>query len=75
LPEDSAGSDFYGPYQAYIALKKYPLTRDVYVISREGRNGLGTGFASFLAGDQGQRLVRMCGLLPTTMPVRIINIR
>lgn len=75
LPEDSAGSDFYGPYQAYIALKKYPLTRDVYVISREGRNGLGTGFASFLAGDQGQRLVRMCGLLPATMPVRIINIR
>ncbi|MFM8431185.1 MAG: PstS family phosphate ABC transporter substrate-binding protein [Bacteroidota bacterium] len=74
-PEDSTTTTYYGPYQAYIALKKYPLTRDVYVISREGRNGLGTGFASFFAGDQGQRLVRMCGLLPATMPVRIINIR
>ena len=74
-PEDTMGKEFYSPCQAYIALKKYPLTRDVYVISREGRNGLGTGFASFFAGDPGQRIVRMSGLLPATMPVRIINIR
>ena len=62
------------PYQAYIALKKYPLLRDVMIISREGRNGLGTGFASFVAGDKGQRMIRLMGLLPATMPVRIINI-
>ncbi len=67
-------SAFVQPYQAYIALKSYPLTRDVYVISREGRNGLGTGFAAFAAADQGQRLVRMMGLLPATMPVRIVNL-
>jgi phosphate transport system substrate-binding protein len=65
---------YYKPYQAYIALRKYPLTRDVLILSREGRNGLGTGFASFVAGDQGQRLVRLTGMLPATMPVRIINI-
>ena len=70
-PEDSAGKEFFSPCQAYIALKKYPLIRDVYVISREGRNGLGTGFASFFAGDPGQRIVRMTGLLPATMPVQI----
>lgn len=73
-PEDSAGNDFYGPYQAYIALKKYPLTRKIQVISREGRNGLGTGFASFFAGDSGQRLVRLSGMLPANMPVRIIHL-
>ncbi len=67
-------SGFYKPYQAYIALQKYPLTRDVLILSREGRNGLGTGFASFVAGDQGQRLVRLTGMLPATMPVRIVNI-
>jgi phosphate transport system substrate-binding protein len=61
------------PYQAFIALKTYPLIRDVLVISREGRNGLGTGFASFMAGDKGQRMIRLQGLLPATMPVRIIN--
>lgn len=66
--------DFYQPYQAYVALNQYPLTRDVYVISRESRAGLGTGFASFVAGDQGQRIVRLSGLLPATMPVRIVKL-
>lgn len=65
---------YYKPYQAYIALKQYPLTRDVYMISREGRNGLGTGFASFVAGDQGQRIIRLMGMLPATMPVRLIQV-
>ena len=65
--------DYYKPYQAYIALNQYPLVRDVFVISRESRMGLGTGFASFVAGDQGQRIVRLAGLLPATVPVRIIK--
>jgi len=73
-PEDSVGKEFFGPYQAYIALKQYPLTRKIQVISREGRNGLGTGFASFFAGDPGQRLVRLSGMLPANMPVRIIRL-
>ena len=64
----------YKPYQAYIALKKYPLLRDVYIISREMKSGLGTGFASFVAGDSGQRIVRRAGLLPATMPVRLIKL-
>lgn len=73
---DSSGTqgDYYKPLQAYIALKKYPLIRDVTIINREGRNGLGTGFASFVAGDKGQRLIRLMGLLPATMPVRIIRV-
>ncbi len=73
---DTIGSDreYYKPLQAYIALKKYPLIRSVYIISREGRNGLGTGFASFVAGDKGQRMIRMMGLLPSNMPIRIIKI-
>jgi phosphate transport system substrate-binding protein len=65
---------FFKPYQAYISLNQYPLIRNVYIISREGRNGLGTGFAAFVAGDQGQRIVRLMGMLPATMPVRLIHI-
>ena len=74
-PADTSkfANEYFKPYQAYIALKQYPLIRDVYVISREGRNGLGTGFAAFIAGDQGQRIVRLMGMLPATMPVRIIQ--
>ena len=75
MPDTSKTThEFYKPYQAYIALKKYPLLRSVMIISREGRNGLGTGFASFVAGDKGQRLIRLMGLLPATMPIRIIQV-
>lgn len=74
LPDTSSLQiEFNRPYQAYIALKKYPLIRDVYVINNEGRTGLGTGLASFIAGDKGQRMIRLMGLLPATMPVRIIK--
>jgi phosphate transport system substrate-binding protein len=71
---NNSAIEFNKPYQAYIALKKYPLLRNVNIISREGRNGLGTGFASFMAGDKGQRMIRLMGLLPATMPVRIIQV-
>lgn len=64
----------YQPYQAFIADKSYPLTRKVYVISREARSGLATGFSAFIAGDKGQRVVLKAGLVPATMPVRIIGI-
>jgi phosphate transport system substrate-binding protein len=75
LPDTiNSKQEFYKPFQAYIALKQYPLLRDVNIISREGRNGLGTGFASFVAGDKGQRMIRLMGLLPATMPIRIIQV-
>lgn len=72
---NSQDLNYYGPYQAYISLKNYPLVREVWVMNREGRAGLGTGFASFVAGDQGQRIVRLAGLLPATMPIRIVNMK
>jgi phosphate transport system substrate-binding protein len=63
------------PYQGYIADGSYPLCRDVYMISRETFAGLGTGFASFVAGDQGQRIILKSGIVPATMPIRLINIK
>jgi len=66
--------EYYPPYQAYIAQKTYPLVRKIYVISREARTGLGTGFSSFVAGDKGQRIILKSGLVPATMPVRIIGL-
>lgn len=63
------------PYQGYIADGSYPFKRDVFMISRENFSGLGTGFASFVAGDQGQRIVLKSGLVPATMPIRLIEIK
>jgi phosphate transport system substrate-binding protein len=73
-PAPLTTESFYQPYQAYIAQQVYPMRRNLYVISTEGRAGLGTGFASFLGGDQGQRLILKSGLVPATMPVRVIGL-
>lgn len=76
--------DFIQPYQAYLAektpeqlaehpeLQNYPLRRNLYVISREARAGLGTGFASFIAGKNGQLIFQKSGLLPAQMQARIM---
>lgn len=71
----AAEDEYYKPYQGYIAQKKYPLCRSVYVISREARAGLGTGFTAFIASDRGQRVVMKMGLLPATVPVRLVQIK
>jgi phosphate transport system substrate-binding protein len=65
---------FYKPYQAYIATRMYPLTREIIISSREPRTGLGSGFMSFVAGDKGQRVILKAGLLPVTMPIRLVQI-
>ena len=70
----SADSGFYQPYQAYMAQGKYPLLRDVVMISREARSGLASGFMAFVASDRGQRIVLKSGLVPATMPIRIIEV-
>ncbi len=62
------------PYQAYIALKRYPLTRDVYVILNDPRSGLSTGFTSFLSSQRGQYIILKSGLVPETQPVRIVEV-
>lgn len=66
---------FYKPYQAYLQEGQYPLCRYIYMINREARNGLGTGFVSFVAGEKGQRIILKAGLVPATMPVRIIQFK
>ena len=70
----SRDSVFYQPYQAYIAQGQYPLRRDVVMISREARAGLASGFMAFVASDKGQRIVLKSGLVPATMPIRIIEV-
>lgn len=71
VSKDSAN---YQPYQAYLALKQYPLSRKIIVIIREARSGLGNGFLAFFASEPGQRIVLKAGLLPATMPIRIVQV-
>ncbi|MHC1706952.1 MAG: PstS family phosphate ABC transporter substrate-binding protein [Bacteroidales bacterium] len=67
--------EFRKPYQGYIAESSYPFSREVYAVNRESFTGLGTGFVQFLAGDVGQRIVLKSGLVPATMPVRLVQVK
>lgn len=67
-------SEYVQPYQAYLAQKLYPLQRSVYILSREARAGLGSGFTSYVASERGQRIVLKAGLVPATMPLRIVQL-
>ena len=58
------------PTQNDIAEKKYPLARDLYIINCQGYSGLGMGFASFIGGDIGQRIILKSGLVPVRTPGR-----
>ena len=69
-PENS-----YKPYQAYLLDHMYPLTRSVYTINAEPRNGLSTGFVSFVASDKGQRVILKSGIIPAVAPSRVVNVR
>jgi len=73
--ENPSSGVFTKPYQGYIAEGSYPFIRDVYMICRETFTGLGDGFIQFVAGDQGQRIVLKSGLVPATMPVRLIEVK
>lgn len=56
--------EFLQPYQAYVALRSYPLTRNLYYINSESYPGLGTGFANFLSYQRGQLIFFHAHLFP-----------
>lgn len=66
---------YYKPLPANIRTGYYPYRRAVYIVNGEGRTGLGTGFASYLASDPGMTLIDRFGLLPAKDPVRVIETR
>jgi phosphate transport system substrate-binding protein len=71
LVEDS----YYRPYQGSIYDKSYPFVREIYLISRETFKGLGSGLIQWACAEQGQRIVLKSGLVPATMPIRLVQIK
>lgn len=66
----SDGKAYYQPFQSEIADSLYPLARPIYLISRESQMSLANGYAAFLLGEKGQRIVLKSGLLPAKIPSR-----
>ncbi len=65
-------NNYYKPSQNNIAENLYPLTRKLYVWDFSGKHGLGLGFASYIAGYKGQRIMLNSGLCPFMAPQREI---
>ena len=65
---------FYSPAQAYIYKDYYPITTPVYIYSREQTRDVSLGFISFVAGAEGQKVILKSGIVPVTMPVRLIHL-
>ncbi|GAL86800.1 phosphate ABC transporter periplasmic protein [Sporocytophaga myxococcoides] len=63
------------PFQGNIADGSYPLKRNIYLIYSGARTGLRTGFASFILGDRGQKIILKTGIVPAKMPGRDIEFK
>lgn len=68
-------SVYYQPTQKNLINGKYPLLRNVFTFNGEGTNGLGTGFATWLASPRGQLIVLKSGLGPHTIAEREFNLK
>jgi phosphate transport system substrate-binding protein len=61
------GKTYVRPYQANIALKRYPLVRCLYYILKENYSGVGSNFANFLQYERGQLIFSKAYLWPARM--------
>lgn len=73
--KSSKGNKYIFPSQDNIAAGLYPMTREIKMLNYQGFSGLGMGFASFVAGQIGQRIILKSGLVPVRVPSRNIIIR
>jgi phosphate transport system substrate-binding protein len=63
------------PYQANIAMARYPMIRPLYYILKENYEGLGSGFKNFLIYEKGQLIFKRAYLLPARMRFEVRDIQ
>lgn len=75
-PYDEAREDnSYQPHPAWIALGRYPLTREIYALTSDAPGHLPSGFMHFIGGEKGQRIILKSGLVPANAPLRLVSIK
>jgi phosphate transport system substrate-binding protein len=70
----STKMEYFSPHPANIFRTYYPMSRSVYIYLHNASGGVETGFTSFAAGVEGQRIIVKNGLVPATMPVRLVQL-
>jgi phosphate transport system substrate-binding protein len=73
---DSLGirGQYFAPFQAHVYRGYYSLRRDVYIYSRTDNYSVAAGFITFIANVEGQKIIMKNGLVPATMPVRLVEV-
>ncbi|MEW5798625.1 MAG: substrate-binding domain-containing protein [Bacteroidota bacterium] len=66
--------EYFPPHQAHIYRNFYPLSRSIYIYTHKAGKGVAVGFTSFAAGTEGQKIIVKNGLVPATMPVRLVQL-
>ncbi len=73
---DSTDSkEFVKLHQANIYREEYPLHYPVYIYSTTSVASLAAGFTAFIASATGQQMILDAGLVPATMPVRLVQLK
>lgn len=75
VSRQDSSSGFYVPSKRFIYSMQYPFLRELFIVSQEKHSGLGTGFATYVASDEGQRIVQRAGLMPVDRAVRTIELK
>jgi len=73
--KDTAQHGYVKPYQYNLQDDVYPFTRALYFISKTGMTDVGIGFASFITGEIGQKIILKAGLLPLFQAERVLELQ
>jgi phosphate transport system substrate-binding protein len=69
------GPTYVKPYQANIALHRYPLVQTLYYILKEDYSGIGNNFANFLEYERGQLIFQKAYLWPVRMNFQVRDVQ
>lgn len=66
--------EYFSIHQANIYRNYYPLWRKLFILHRNIRDGVGVGFSTHVATNIGQQIFVKNGLVPATLPVRLVQL-
>lgn len=64
---------YYQPLQAHIYRGYYPVTRSIWIYSRQYGYTVAQGFISYVSHTYGQQRFLKEGLVPATQPIRLVE--
>lgn len=64
----------YKPYQQFIYDGKYPLTREIWIVSTQGTVGAANKFYTYVTSPEGQRILTHTGVMPARMKTVVYEV-